>query len=1031
MKQPLALLLAALFSVPAIGQSIGDYRSAETGDWSSAATWQRFDGSNFVPAPAAPSLGDGVITIRAGHTVTRTTDLTIDQVVVVVGGALAIQNSTFSLLDGMGTDLQILGNCSLTNAALSGPGLAQVESGGVLSITNGGLSATSILSVLTGGTVNASGSITVSALGTINNAGIWNMQGGNLGQPSFSGGPCAFNNLPGGVVNLNDWVSTTNTWHQVTTNQGTFNKNNGEVPFGFSNDFSGKSFTNAAGGVVNATSGTVLFNCPTTNAGSLTGSGGYKHDSASSGGAFTNQIGGTITAPFEQASAQMTVNGTLTLATFTLSGGVVSGTEAITIPNGGQFTWTGGRLDGTTVLNILQGGTATSNSSTTLDALGTINNAGIWNLVGGNVGQSSFVGGPCAFNNLPSGVVNLNGWGSNTNSWHQVTNNQGSFNKNNGSITFTFSNDFSGKAFNNLSGGTLNATAGNVVFATTVNNSGSMVAGSGARFIHNTSAGGSPFTNLTGGAISGEFEQAGGTMNITGTLTMSALIFTGGGIEGPEAISISNGGTFTWTNGTLGASGIIELQSGSTATYNTTGNNASSIGTINNAGTWNMEGGVMGQVTSVTGPKAFNNLPGGVVNLIGWSDNSTTWRQVTNNQGTINKNNGSNQFTFSNAQGPNSFTNLPGGTVNLGIGNMALSVPLPVQSGTFNLSSGTTLFINNDLNYAGPGIVNNGTIAGDDLRFQGTTAQTLEGTGSIAFLAIDNAAGVDLGGDQTVTNTLTLTNGQLRLGDHDLLVQSTLAAAVSGGSSTSWVRTNGTGTLRRLATNGPSYRFPVGTASYAPLLLILMNAPQETFSVRVQEGVSTEYDTPGTASGQNITSDVVGLTWVLQEQTPGGHTVNMAVDWNASDELSLFNRNACRVSYYDGTNWVPGTTAAATGTGPFTRSFIGLTNFRELCVSDTDADLNGISTALPEEAEGAMRVYPVPAGEVLFIDFPAGSSMHELLLFDAGGRAVIQATANSNERLSIPVEHLNPGMYMLVLRDAQGEWHRHRISIVR
>lgn len=82
-----------------------------------------------------------------------------------------------------------------------------MASGGVLSITNGGLSATWIVSVLTGGTVNASGSGTVSALGTINNAGIWNMQGGNLGQPSFNSGPCTFNNLPGGVVNLNGWSS--------------------------------------------------------------------------------------------------------------------------------------------------------------------------------------------------------------------------------------------------------------------------------------------------------------------------------------------------------------------------------------------------------------------------------------------------------------------------------------------------------------------------------------------------------------------------------------------------------------------------------------------------------------------------------------------------------------------------------------------------------------------------------------------------------------------------------------------------------
>ncbi len=199
-------ILLTLCVLQSNAQTTGDYRSAGSGDWSTPATWQRFNGSTFVAAPSAPEASDGVITIRANHIVTRSGDISIDQVIVEASGTLAIQNSTFSLLDGTGTDLQVLGSCSFTNAALNGPGIAQVASGGVLSITNGGLSATSIVSVLTGGTVNASGSGTVSALGTINNAGIWNMQGGNLGQPSFSGGPCAFNNLPGGVgVNMNGW----------------------------------------------------------------------------------------------------------------------------------------------------------------------------------------------------------------------------------------------------------------------------------------------------------------------------------------------------------------------------------------------------------------------------------------------------------------------------------------------------------------------------------------------------------------------------------------------------------------------------------------------------------------------------------------------------------------------------------------------------------------------------------------------------------------------------------------------------------
>ncbi|MFN3875842.1 MAG: hypothetical protein ACK4L7_08030, partial [Flavobacteriales bacterium] len=217
-----------------------------------------------MAAPSAPDVNDGVITIRNGHIVTQPNSFTADQIVVEAGGTLAVVGGTFTLNDGAGTDLQILGTCSLFVATLNGPGLLQVGSGGLFTINNGHLNPSSTVSVLAGGAVNTNGSGTVSALGTINNAGTWNLEGGNVGQSSFVGGPTTFNNLPGGVVNLNGWASTTNTWHQVTNNQGTFNKNNGSTAFCFSDDFSGKAFHNLAGGVLNVPLGECVFKAPTT-----------------------------------------------------------------------------------------------------------------------------------------------------------------------------------------------------------------------------------------------------------------------------------------------------------------------------------------------------------------------------------------------------------------------------------------------------------------------------------------------------------------------------------------------------------------------------------------------------------------------------------------------------------------------------------------------------------------------------------------------------------------------------------------------
>jgi hypothetical protein len=1015
--------MALVLTFTSSAQSTGDYRSAGSGDWSDNSTWQRFNGSSFVAAPSAPAAIDGVITIRADHTVTRNEDISIDQVVVEASGALAIQSSTFSLLDGTGTDLQILGSCSFTNAALSGPGLAQVASGGVLSITNGGLSATSIVSVLTGGTVNASGSGTVSALGTINNAGIWNMQGGNLGQPSFSGGPCAFNNLPGGVVNLNGWASTTNSWHQVTNNQGTFNKNNGVVIFTFSNDFSGKAFNNLAGGVLNVAAGECVFSVPTTNEGSMTGGAGslIKVDGNSSGGFFTNEPGGTVSTAFHLVSSDLNLNSALTLSSFTVSGGGINGPEAITIPSGGSFTWTGGFLGTTAGVNIEAGASATFNGPGQLEARGTINNAGTVTMIGGGItgGPSQ----PATFNNLPNAVVNLNGWTTSATPWAMVTNNQGTFTKNNGAVSFTFGNDFSGKAFNNQAGGVLNVATGECVFSVPTTNEGSMTGGGSSLITVDGNSIGGFFTNEPGATVNTVFQLISGPLNINGALTLSTFTFSGGIVNGPEDITIPSGGSFNWTGGIISTTAVINIGTGASATFN---NGGEARGTINNSGTWTMLDGVV--TGGPNSPAAFNNLPGGVVELNGWPDNVEAWHMVTTNQGTINKNNGTVPFTFGNAFGGKAYTNLAGGVVNVNSGTLVFNLPFSLQNGTFNVASGTTLSSSEAFDFAGPGIVNNGSITAPVLRYQGTNAQQLNGEGNINNLAINNAAGVDLGGEQTVTNALTLTSGQLRLGANDLFVVNNAVGAVSGGNASSWVVNDGSGSLHRQV-NGSSYLFPVGTDSYTPLTLSLTNGAQDRFSVRVQDGVNTEYSAPGVTSGTSISSDVVGRTWVVSEEITGGNEADVTLQWNGADELSLFGRTACTVSNYSGSDWNIGPLAPAAGGNPFTRTLSGITAFRELCVADGDAPLNDINTGLYDRTNSDLKVFPIPASDVLHVTAPDGNLIIQVTLIDGTGRRIETRSTLNMDRSILDVSGLPAGTYVLELIDDSDQVMRTQVII--
>src|SRR5699024_8525045 len=61
--------------------SLTRYRSAATGNWESASTWEIFNGTGWVPASTAPSSVDGVITIRSPHVVTINASITLDQLV--------------------------------------------------------------------------------------------------------------------------------------------------------------------------------------------------------------------------------------------------------------------------------------------------------------------------------------------------------------------------------------------------------------------------------------------------------------------------------------------------------------------------------------------------------------------------------------------------------------------------------------------------------------------------------------------------------------------------------------------------------------------------------------------------------------------------------------------------------------------------------------------------------------------------------------------------------------------------------------
>ncbi|MBI3139575.1 MAG: T9SS type A sorting domain-containing protein [Sphingobacteriales bacterium] len=362
------VIAALLFPALLFGQADGDYRSAATGNWGTLATWERYDGgsSSWLAAPSAPTSADGVITIRAGHTVTIAAAVTADQVVVDAGGTL--NNNTVSanltLNDGAGDDLTVNGTYLLRALnTLVGSGVApSVLVNGTFdwfsgtlqvatSIANGGILNLDLAfdknlqtTLTNNGTVNwttitSSGSIAFNNGSFINNGTINELFGINAGFTLPAGTGSFVNN---GIFNkttvrtfFNNTVSFTNSASGTLKGIGTYNLNN------FTVTNVGNIAPGNSPGLMTTSAYMVTTESPTIRIEILDGSGpGTGHDKLDFNTAATNvDVSGT--------SLIVTENTSSPLQAYTIientGGGVITGNfAAVTIPLGYSITYTPG-----------------------------------------------------------------------------------------------------------------------------------------------------------------------------------------------------------------------------------------------------------------------------------------------------------------------------------------------------------------------------------------------------------------------------------------------------------------------------------------------------------------------------------------------------------------------------------------------------------------------------------------------------------------------------------------------------------------
>ncbi len=82
------IFLFILLPLISFSQITGDYRTAQSGNWSDAATWQVFDGTNWVAATQPPDQNANTTTIQANHTVNIDANAQCNNLIVDANGSL-------------------------------------------------------------------------------------------------------------------------------------------------------------------------------------------------------------------------------------------------------------------------------------------------------------------------------------------------------------------------------------------------------------------------------------------------------------------------------------------------------------------------------------------------------------------------------------------------------------------------------------------------------------------------------------------------------------------------------------------------------------------------------------------------------------------------------------------------------------------------------------------------------------------------------------------------------------------------------
>ncbi len=350
-------------TTPARAAVAGEYRSKASGNWNSLATWERFDGTNWVAPATTPVTADNIITIQNTHTVTVTAAVSADQIVVESGGRINVNSGiTFTIANGTGTDLTnngTIGNSGTISLSASAS-ITHAAASNYIHSQNGGTIPTA--------TWNATSTCQVTGVtGTMPSQIIQNY--GNLTW-----------NCTGQTASF--------TFNSNISIQGTFTlSSTGANRLALTDNLTARTFTIGgnyvqSNGTFRITDGwatgtlTVTGSC-SISGGELMGNNSIAGATVTVGGDLNVSGSGLLNLCSGSASATCNANGNVSLTGGTIRLGESSGNGTLNVT--GNFTHSGGTLTelgsgtysvifkGTSQQNYISGGTVSNNVNYTVN----------------------------------------------------------------------------------------------------------------------------------------------------------------------------------------------------------------------------------------------------------------------------------------------------------------------------------------------------------------------------------------------------------------------------------------------------------------------------------------------------------------------------------------------------------------------------------------------------------------------------------------------------------------------------------------